>query len=87
MIPIVKQDGYLCDVNGFSSEVVEILAQQFNQTLIVGHTSLGAVGKKWQPQCIDGEMSFDAIGVLVMTEPFRLGTGIARIFHRLRVDD
>ena len=32
-------------------------------------------------------MSFDAIATLVMTEPFRLRTGIAAILDCLRVND
>ncbi len=83
MIPVVEQDGNLWDIDGFGSKVVQVVAQQFNQALVVGHTGFSAVSKKRQSQRIDSKMSFDAIGTFVMTEPFKFDTGIAGIFYRL----
>ncbi len=84
---MIEQNRNFGDVDRLAAKVVEVFAQQFNQTLIVGHTRFGAVREEWQTQCIDGEMSLDAISTLVMAEPFGLNPGIAGVFHRLRVDD
>lgn len=47
MIAVVKQDGNLGNVNGLGSKVVEIVAGQFNQSLIVAHVGWSAVREKW----------------------------------------
>ena len=86
VIPPVKQNGNFGDIDGFSSKVVQVVAQQFNQALIIGYTRFSAVGKKRQTQSVHCQMSFDAIGAFVMTKPLGLHTGIARILHRLRID-
>lgn len=84
---MVEQNRNFGNVDRLAAKVVEVVAQQFNQTLIVGHTCFGAVREEWQAERIDGQMSLDAISALVMAEPFGLNPSIAGVFHRLRVDD
>jgi len=84
---MVEQNRDFWDVDRLAAKVVEVVAQQFNQTLIVGHTCFGAVCEEWQAERIDGQMSLDGISALVMAEPFGLNPSIAGVFHRLRVDD
>ena len=83
VIAVIKQNCNLGNIHRLGAKVVHVLAQQVNQATVIAHTSFRAVGEKWQPQGIDGKMPFDAIGTLVMTEPFGFDTGIARILHRL----
>ncbi len=87
VIPVVEQNRDFGAVDRLAAKVVEVVAQQFNQTLIVGYTCFGAVREEGQAEGIDGKMSLDAITTLVMAEPFGLNPGIAGVFHRLRVDD
>jgi hypothetical protein len=87
VIPVVEQNRDFWDVDRLAAKVVEVVAQQFNQTLIVRYTCFGAVCEEWQSESIDGKMSLDAISTLVMAEPFRINPGIAGVFHRLRVDN
>jgi len=87
VIAVVEQNGDLRNIDGFGAKVIKVITQQFNQALVIRHTGFGAVSKKRQAQGIDGKMAFDAIGAFVVTEPFGLDTGIARIFHSLRIDD
>lgn len=83
MISVVKQDGNFGNVDRFGSEVIQVLAQQFNQALVVGHTRFSTVGKKWQAQGVHCQMAFDAISAFVMTKPFGCHIGIASILYRL----
>jgi hypothetical protein len=66
---MVEQNRNFGDVDRLAAKVVEVVAQQFNQTLIVGHTCFGAVCEEWQAERIDGQMSLDGISALVMAEP------------------
>ena len=84
---MVEQNGDLRNVDRFGAKVVQVVAEQLNQALVVGHICTSAVCEKRQSQRIDCKMPFDAIGAFVVTKPFRLDTGIARILHGLRVND
>jgi len=42
--------------------------------------------KNGKQACINGEMSFDAVGTFVKAKAFGLNTGIAGILHGLRVN-
>jgi hypothetical protein len=42
--------------------------------------------KNPEQACINGEMSFDAVGTFVKPKAFGLNTGIAGILHGLRVN-
>ncbi len=83
VIAMIKQNGDFGDVDRLGSKVIQVVTQQFNQALVVGQIGFGAVSKKRQTQSIDSKMAFDAISTFVMTKPFGLNTGIARIFYRL----
>ncbi len=74
-------------VNRLGTKVVQVMTQHFNQALVIGHISFGAVAKKGEAQSIDCQMSFNTIGAFVMTKSLGFHTGIARIFYSLRVDD
>lgn len=80
---MVEQNGDLGNVDWLGTKVVQVVAQQFNQALVVGDVCFGTVRKKWQSQSINREMALDAIGAFVVAKSFRLNTGMARIFHRL----
>ncbi len=87
MISVVKQDRNLRNVNGFRPKVIQIAAQQFNQSLVIGNVGLDAMGEEGKPQRINGKMAFDAISAFVVTKPFGGNTGVTSIFDRLRVND
>lgn len=84
---MVKQNRNLWDIHRLGTKVVQVVVQQFNQTLVIAHIGFSAVSKKRQTERINRKVTLDAISTFVMTEPFRLNTGIARILHRLRVND
>jgi hypothetical protein len=35
---MVEQNGNLWDIDGLGAKVVQVIAQQFNQALVIGHT-------------------------------------------------
>ncbi len=47
---MIKQNGDFGDVDRLGSKVIQVVAQQFNQALVVGQIGFGAVSKKRQPQ-------------------------------------
>ncbi len=49
MIAVLKQNGNFWDVDWLGAKVVFVVAQHFNQTLVIRHTGFCAVGKKRQP--------------------------------------
>ncbi len=87
VISVVKQNGNLWEIDRLSTKVVFVAAQHFNQPLVIRDIRFRAMGKKRQSQSIDGKMSLNTVGALVMTKPFGFNTGITGVFHRLRVDD
>ena len=87
MIPIVQENSGLRNVNRLDTKVVQVMTQHFKQALVIRHIGFSAVAKKGEAQSINCQMSFNAIGAFVMAEPLGLNTGIASVFHRLRVDD
>lgn len=100
VIAIVQQDGDLWDSDRLGAKVIEVVAQHFDQTLLIGYIGFGAVGEKRKAQRINREMSFDAIGAFVKAEAFGLDTRkailrleystaicrVAGILHRLGID-
>ena len=48
VIPVVEQNGNLRDVHGFGAKVIEVVAQQFNQTLVIADIGFRTVSKKRQ---------------------------------------
>ena len=86
MIPVVNQNGDFGNSHGFGLEVIDVERQHFNQSLVIGDIGLGAMGKERKSQRIDGEMTFDAIGSLVVTKAFGSNAGVADVFNRLGVN-
>ena len=87
MIAVVKQNRNLWDIHRLGTKVVQVLLQQFNQANVIADIGFSAVSKKRQTEGINRKVALDAISAFVMTEPFRLDTGIAGILHCLRVND
>ncbi len=49
VIAMIEQYGDVWDVDRLGSKVIQVIAQQFNQALVIGHIGRSAVGKKRQP--------------------------------------
>lgn len=48
VISMVEQDGNLRDVHRFGTKVIEVMAQQFNQALVIADIGFRAMGEKRQ---------------------------------------
>lgn len=83
MVSVVEQNRNLRNVNRFSPKVIQIAAQQLNQSLVVGNVGFSAMGEEWESQSINGKMAFDTVGALVVTKAFGGKTGIACVFNCL----
>ena len=83
MITVVKQDSDLGDVEWLRSEVIDMLSEHLNQTSIIGHVSWCAVCKERKSQCIDSQMSLDAVGSFVEAKALGFNASIASVFHGL----
>lgn len=79
MVSVVEQDCNLRDVNGFRPKVIQIAAEQFDQSLVIGNIGFSAMSEEWKPQSLNGKMAFDAIGAFVVTKPFGGNTRVARV--------
>lgn len=87
VIPMIQQDCNFGNVHGFQAEVIHVVGQHLNQSRIVGDIRSGAVREEGKSQRIHRQMPFDPIRRFVEAKPLRVHTGIARILHRLRVND
>lgn len=87
MIPVVEQNCNLRNVNGFSPKVVQITAEQFNQSLVIRNVGRSAMGEEGKPEGINGKMSLDTVSALVVTKAFGGDTRVASVFDRLRVNN
>ena len=87
MITVVYQNCDLGNVHGFDFEISNIEREHFNQSLVVSNIGFSTVSKEGKSQCIDRQMTFDPIGCLVMTKPFRGNAGIAGVLNCLGIND
>lgn len=78
MITVVYQNCELGNIHGFGFEIVEILREHLNQSLVVSDIGFGRVSEQGKPQRSDSQMPFDAIRCFVMTKTLGRNAGIIR---------
>ncbi len=86
MIPVVYQNRNLRKIHRFALEVGDIVREHLNESAIITDVRFGAVGKERKPQAFDCQMTFDAVGCLVMAKPFGGDAGITGVLNCLGVD-